>query len=60
MKIELFSTQKSAMTLSFNDINFFADLQGRIGRFANLALYKDRLPNLTERLSSAQAGIGFR
>ena len=38
MKVEMFSTQKGAMPLSFSDFDFFADLQGGFGRFANLAL----------------------
>ena len=38
LNVEMFSTQKSAMPLSFSDFDFFADLQDRFGRFANLAL----------------------
>ena len=39
LKIEMFSTQKSAMTLLFIDFDFFPDLQGRFGWFVNLLLY---------------------
>ena len=38
MKVEMFGTQKSTMPLSFSNFDFFADLQGRFGRFANLLL----------------------
>ena len=35
LKIEMFSTQKSAMTLLFIDFDFFPDLQGQFGWFVN-------------------------
>ena len=53
MKVEMFSTQKSAIPLSFSDFDFPADLlgrfaaylQGRFGRFTNLALYFPKAKN---------------
>ena len=39
VKVEMFDIQKCALPLLFIDFDFFANLQGRFGRFTNLALY---------------------
>ena len=38
VEVEMFDIQKWALPLLFSDFKFFANLQGRFGRFANLAL----------------------
>ena len=38
VKVEMFDIQKCALQLLFSDFDVLANLQGRFGRFANLAL----------------------
>ena len=45
VNVEMFDIQKCALPLLFGDFDFFANLQGRFGRFVNLALWCLKMAN---------------
>ena len=57
MKVEMSSTQKGAMPLSFSGFDIFDDLQGQFGRFVNLALYKENSETQQQRFIAQAASV---
>ena len=76
LKIDMFSTQKSAMTLLFNDFDFSPNLQGLFRWFVNLLLSNlnfhqlkmkskyeplyDKANKMTVRPAKIQISLGIR